>query len=243
MRIKEWKLFQVCWEQAERGYCNKGRLLLPYQRKCHLKSKSSNECYVVHAFSQELKTKHMLVLVYGKKRMALWQPKWQKNNKNEFEKLLKAAKIFCCRLVSRLLERAEAERLSVGMWSHLFKQLRKGKGTVSPEQSTAVQGGTQGTNPGAENAAETETYGTPQVLSPLLPGPRQSPGQGVMLHLHLPAKGWAAALPHSRKEGHGGDPILQPSSPRVFVSQGDLERPWAAICYREKIMSGKSYRS
>lgn len=31
MKIKEWKLFQVCWEQAKRACCNKGRLLLPYQ--------------------------------------------------------------------------------------------------------------------------------------------------------------------------------------------------------------------
>lgn len=91
MKIKEWKLFQVCWEQAKRACCNKGRLLLPYQRKCHLKGLVMSVMWYMHLATSKNRTQKF-VLAYGKKKMALWHSKWQKSNKNEFEKLLKEAK-------------------------------------------------------------------------------------------------------------------------------------------------------
>lgn len=44
-------------------------------------------------------------------------------------------------MVSHLLERAEAERLSVETQSHLYKQLRKGKGHCDAKAEHGFTGG------------------------------------------------------------------------------------------------------
>lgn len=94
------------------------------------------------------------------------------------------------------------------MWSHLFKQLRKGKGTVSPEQSTAVQGGTQGTNPGAENAAETETLWNTAGALAAAARPTAEPRAGDDVAPPSPGQGLSCSAPAQSESGarRGSDP-------------------------------------
>lgn len=121
-----------------------------------------------------------------------------------------------------------------------------------PKQCMAVQRSMQGTNPVLKMMLRRRLTEYRRCSSRSCSSQARAPGQGVlqgpagvphclevMLHLHLPAKGWAAPLLESLKAGHKGILYYSHPLPESFVSQGDLELLWAAVCYRKKKMSGK----
>lgn len=122
----------------------------------------------------------------------------------------------------------------------------KAKTNVMPKQYMAVQRSMQGTKPVLKMLLRRRLMEYRRCSSHSCSAQARAPGQGVlqgpacvphclevMLHLHLPAKGWAAPLPESLKAGHKGILHYSHPLPESFVSQGDLELLWAAVCYRK----------